>query len=319
MCGIFGAPVIDDSVRLMLPFLGIAMQSRGRDAWGASNGDEIIKHTGELTETWKDERDKINQWRSGIFHTRGASVGSAKVLNNAHPFAYDDKNGNKVIGIHNGCISNHTELDKKYNRDCSVDSMHIWMHLAEGKPWDDIEGWGNLAWWETGPTTGRVINLARFNSDNLAVAKLQGGQFVFASEMSPIRLAASMCGNPVVDVFHLDEYRQYWFAPNENREMTLWRSEHSLPFKKPVTSAPWESYMSSTSHERRNYGVNRNINLLDGYCAKCSTVRVNTKNSLLCLSCFNEMLTSFFQWRFPASRTPQDNSGGVNGHYPGVN
>lgn len=310
MCGIFGAPEIDDSIRAMLPFLGIAMQVRGRDAWGASNGSEIIKHVGELTDTWIDERDKINQWTSGIFHTRGASTGSAKILNNAHPFCYDTPDGDKIIGIHNGAITNHIELDHKYNRNCSVDSMHLWMHRAEGKPWNDIEGWGNLAWWERDNQRRQVLNFARFNSNSLYVCRLKSGHFVFASEAQPIVIAARMCGDPVETTYVLDEYRHYWLAPDDRGVMALWRSENSLPFPRPYTSSVQNSGLSSTEHV--THIIYPRPSTLDGYCCKCTTVRVNTKTSLMCLSCFHEIVSKYYDWKFPAQK---NNSG----HFPGVN
>lgn len=309
MCGIFGSPNIDDSVRAMLPFLGLAMQTRGRDAWGASDGTAVLKHTGELVDSWGEEWDKIQEWTAGIFHTRGASVGSAKILDNAHPFSFARADGDMVIGIHNGAITNHDELDGKYNRKCSVDSMHIWQHRAEGKSWEDLEGWGNLAWWEKNKHDQRVIHLTRFNSDNLSVAKLKGGQFIFASEIGCIRQTAKLFGNPVDTVYHIEQSRHYWFGPRESGEMELWKEEEVFPFPqtRTVTAVvPWEGMYSA-----RNFTPSK-TEPLDDYCAKCAVSKINGKKSLLCSGCFNELVNAYFAWKFPTHAA-------MSGHYPRVN
>lgn len=327
MCGIFGSPNITPSVQRMLPFLGIAMQTRGRDAWGASNGDEILKFVGELTDTWGEASLQVENWKAGIFHTRGASHGSAKVLANAHPFEYRRADGDRIIGIHNGVISNHNELDRKYQRHCAVDSMHLWMSRAEGKAWDDMEGWGNLAWWETDDRGRRLINLARFNTDALHVVKLQGGEMLFASEIQPLRMIAKMHNNPVVGQYVLDEYYHYWLAPKANGEMTIWRSENRLPFPVPYSSA-LENYGLGISaavtgpqwQESRNTSRALPLNPtlkgdLDGWCAKCGNTRLNSKESLMCMSCTSELIGDFLRWKNISNRihiVPTAGVGNVN-------
>jgi asparagine synthetase B (glutamine-hydrolysing) len=282
----------------MLPFLGLAMQSRGRDAWGASNGDSVIKRVGELAESWHESREEIEMWTAGIFHTRGASSGSAKKLENAHPFEYARADGDRIIGIHNGCLSNHVELDRKYNRNCDVDSMHLWMHRAEGKEWSDIEGWGNLAWWETDSRGRRLINLARFHSDALHVAQLAQGEIIFCSELPAIRTISKMLGNPIKTTWVLDEYHHYWCAPSAEGAMTLWRSEKRLPFPERYFNAVSVNYGSGfmdNPASRRN--PIKPWADLDGLCAKCGISRINSKKDLLCVGCFGEMTTEFLRWK----------------------
>lgn len=325
MCGIFGCPNITPSVQRMLPFLGMAMQTRGKDAWGASNGEVVLKHVGELVESWHESRAEIEQWTAGIFHTRGASHGSAKKLENAHPFEYTRADGDRVIGIHNGCLSNHAQLDTKYNRQCEVDSMHLWMHRAEGKDWSDIEGWGNIAWWERDKHGRRIINLARFNSDNLHVTQLQEGEIIFCSELPAIRTIAKMMGNPIKSTWQLDEYYHYWCAPNNAGVMTLWRSEKRLPFPEPYSAALWEEngYGFTGGNPASRRYVNPRIPLrptgvwaeLDSLCVKCGSTRVNSKKELLCLGCLSEMISDFLRWKDTPAHNPTvtgANNGTVN-------
>lgn len=296
----------------MLPFIGIAMQSRGRDAWGCSNGTDVLRYTGELTDTWGDAREAIETWKAGIFHTRGASCGDRNKVENAHPFSYPRADGDMIIGIHNGIISNHTELDKKYKRNCDVDSMHIWMHRAEGRDWDDLEGWGNLAWWETSPKGNRCINLARFHSENLHVVQLVGGEFAFASELAPLRMVAKMLGNPVRGSWVLDEYHHYWFANDKDGKMTIWRSEKRLPFRERYSSASdstmWDGYgvgFVNAGGPRRGTPTRPPVwGNLDGHCGKCGNTRINTKDNLLCTGCLGLLMTEFLSTKDSRVITP---------------
>lgn len=298
MCGIFGSPNITPSLRAMLPYIGIAMQNRGRDAWGCSNGQTVLRYTGELTDSWDKAAKDIATWTQGIFHTRGASCGDRSKVENAHPFTYHKADGTPVIGIHNGIISNHGELDKKYGRSCEVDSMHIWMSRAEGRSWGDLEGWGNLAWFETREGVQR-LNLTRFNSEALNVVQLEGGEWVFASEMLPIRTIAKMMGNPVKSFWKIDEGWPYWFAPSKDHPMDLWRGEHRLPFPEP-----WKNAYSGvgdysggyTGRGRQNISQRNPLRpplTADTSCLKCTHVRLSSKEVALCVGCFNEWVGEF--------------------------
>lgn len=296
MCGIFGSPTFTPSVRKMLPYLGIEMEDRGHDAWGCSNGNAILRHVGPLTESWHEDEETIMGWTQGIFHTRGASCGSAKVLENAHPFAYQREDKTWVIGIHNGIISNHDELDNKYGRKCDVDSMHLWMHRAEGKPWSDLHGWGNLAWWEHHDRKGKqVLNLARFNNAALHLAQLEQGEYVFASTIEPIRTIARMVGNPVKRVMDIKEYHHYWFEIERNGLASLWKRDTPLPFSHTTYSAGTRTrHSGSNSTSYVGAGAWSSV-VFDGFCNKCTQSRIKSKEQILCSGCMAMMVTDFLE------------------------
>jgi hypothetical protein len=166
--------------------LAFAMESRGGDSWGGSDGKEFVKRANPITSNFFIPPS----WKRGIFHTRAATVGAISERN-AHPFVvkHDDR---MVIGIHNGGVSNYQHLNGKYNRNCEVDSEQIFYQLCEGKPMDELFGRGTLAWFDS-RDEGMPINLARWNYGDLEIAELKDHGMVFCSNREPIVKAARMC------------------------------------------------------------------------------------------------------------------------------
>ncbi len=216
MCGIFGSPNITPEVRRMLPYLAQAMENRGRHAWGASNGTEIIKRLGTISSTWYEEYTReIHDWDAGIFHTRLASEGASDVVANAHPFKVSHPDGRGIIGIHNGQIYNHTELNQNHGRSCVVDSEHLWLHRAEGKGWKDLRGYAALAWWEQTEIDGEMeMYLSRINSTFLQLVKVKDGGVVWCSTREAINTAADWAGTEVTHKWELKEGEVYHLLSN---------------------------------------------------------------------------------------------------------
>lgn len=297
ICGIFGSPNITPSVRQMLPFIGLAMQSRGHDSWGASDGTDVIKHSGELMKTWAEAWPAIAEWPAGIFHTRGASSPDGRTAEaNAHPFVYHTATGEAIIGIHNGVVSNHEDLGRTYARKYTVDSQHLWMHRAEGRTWEDVRGWGNLAWWQSAPSGTRCIHLLRFNSAALEVCQLVGGEFIFCSLRGPVEEVAQLLGNPVRIWFQIKEYYHYWFEADEKGVLTLWIEGTKWKFAAdppPVRQHDWNGHRHHTpTYIDRPPGHHRKPEEL---CFKCAnTTLVDPKVSLLCRAC---MILEVEKWR----------------------
>lgn len=286
----------------MLPYIGLQMMERGTDAWGCTNGTDIIKHLGPIKDTWAMTEPEIDTWDQGIFHTRAASHGTGKLVENAHPFAFaKDENTPMVVGIHNGCLNNHEELNRKHNRDFQVDSMHLWAHRAEGKDWAELAGWGNVVWYETWPNGVRCISLMRFNSDNLVVCKLEQGELIFASTYSAIAPIARMVGNPVDKTYVLDEMRRYFFGQDENGDPAIYQTDDRYQIPRTMVQVNNPVYRNGqyvgtgTQRTQSDFGYlyTGATNASDEFCFKCGTVRINSKDQFLCPACFGYIVRSF--------------------------
>ena len=108
--------------------LGLFNNSRGGDSCGVSTDGEIYYGIG-LNKTYDDfiiNKNYLNPQviPTVIGHCRKASIGSISEAN-AHPFGFGELGeGHAFIGCHNGTLSNHDELAKKYDVETSVYGVH---------------------------------------------------------------------------------------------------------------------------------------------------------------------------------------------------
>lgn len=170
MCGIWGfdlpdgGPVTPKQRELLAYALGAVNDIRGGDSWGAAivNGSFEIRRG--LGETWKDKDFRSLDLTSAhalLGHTRRATTGKP-TIENSHPFEIGD-----YIGVHNGIISNHDELNRKHNRNFDVDSMHIFAHLDEQLDLKELKGYGAIGFMVK-PDLHQIY-LCRFWTGELAV------------------------------------------------------------------------------------------------------------------------------------------------------
>lgn len=191
MCGVFGwsfteAPKKSDFV-VLASVLATLNDERGGDAWGyyAHGMKDPIKGLGLFGDAKQSMRDLI-QYNKLIGHTRYKTVGDSTIAN-AHPFRF----GN-IVGAHNGGVFNHDSLDRKYNRNFAVDSMHIFKHIEEGK-WtlDDLTGYGTIHFIKDDEPN--VIYIGRFASGDLAIARTKYG-WIWSSSSLHLKIALKIAG-----------------------------------------------------------------------------------------------------------------------------
>lgn len=141
MCGLYGYDISRSQIpiekrAMMLALLAEAADTRGGDSWGIylPKANQFKKGLGDVL----PNAHRIAQHTVILGHSRKATTG-ANTIPNAHPFSIG-----KIIGAHNGIIVNHDELNKKFNRNHEVDSMHIFSHINENRGLEDLRGYGAI-------------------------------------------------------------------------------------------------------------------------------------------------------------------------------
>ncbi len=269
MCGIYGWQLREGhefttaQKAIMSLTLAENMAMRGRDSFGAAlwtpeteNQLNLIKHLGKITEKGADVFELSSRARSALVHTRQATTG-AVTIPNAHPFEIGD-----ILGVHNGVVYNHDELIKKYDRKYEVDSQHIFSHISEGLPLNDITAYGAIVYarkseqykiFRFAKTPNASFNVARiytYKSKSSQDPNFSG--IIWASTLTAIREVCERLGMDYWSVITDDDK---WY---EIREGNCFDTTDKLTlgtFRSNYTSTGSSS--SSGSHTRTvGYGVN---------------------------------------------------------------
>jgi len=291
MCGIFLFSHSTPLTRLMTPTLAIAMEQRGDNSWGVTDGDYIYKRKGSITDTFEDcDLD------GPVYHTRMATVG-ANTDRNAHPFR---SVGSKIVtGVHNGHIGNWAALKQKYpeRKDMEVDSEHIFAHLANELPVQELSGSATIVWYEQPADKSVAMRryMSRFNSENMHVAKMKSGEIVMASTKDAIVIAAKLASGVIEYFYDTEAKRRYWIEPDPGKpgHMGLYQ-DIMMPWgESPYT---WSTPSTSTSYSPtygRSYGGLHNISGNSCPSRLCRDGKVKP-DQVICEYCFSELRKDIF-------------------------
>lgn len=147
MCGLFGYRLSDEALKdinlhTLLASLAYTAERRGNESWGVLKYNQvdthtIVKNTGSIKDTGRI-KDLIDTQVIG--HTRKATVGAISVPN-AHPFHIG-----KIIGVHNGFVENHAEMNREHKRTYEVDSQHIFAHIDAKLPLTELSASGTVVY-----------------------------------------------------------------------------------------------------------------------------------------------------------------------------
>lgn len=161
MCGIFGWQLRKFPKNFARAVISLAWsnEARGNHSYGYTKEDgSIIKEPVSIA---KAPLEKLFGQKHATVHTRFATAGVVNQAN-AHPFEIG-----KVVGSHNGVISNHHELNRKYGRRFEVDSQHIFAHINDSLPMADLKGYGAIQYlYKDIPNE---IRLVRFEGGSLSI------------------------------------------------------------------------------------------------------------------------------------------------------
>lgn len=126
MCGITGFIGKSKANPDLLKILMLYNQERGEDSAGMFQNELLSRMMGKASDNLLLQYN-VEPSEYFIGHTRKASFGSSKNIDNAHPFQFG-----RIVGAHNGTLTNTYALEKKYDINEDIDSKVIFKRLSTG-------------------------------------------------------------------------------------------------------------------------------------------------------------------------------------------
>ncbi len=224
MCGIYGiakspTPYTNKQLKVVkkvLREMAVDSESRGAHSSGIAKvgaNTRIYKSllpSSKFVDT-KEYHDAVRSLKTDSYillgHTRFATEG-AIVKSNAHPFKVGD-----VVGAHNGCVYNISEMQSKLDKQCPVDSQLIFKSLNDNdniqEAVQNFDADFALSFVKKNPMK---LYLTREENRPLYVAYVPSFKTLFyASEDSFVEDALVKNGINDVDVYSLNKNTLYAF------------------------------------------------------------------------------------------------------------
>jgi len=234
MCGVFGfqwkKPPPMQQRAALLAVLGVTNDSRGGHSWGwwrADSGGLVARGLGDIA----PHVLKLADAPSAFAHTRYGTHGD-KSVENAHPFTMQGKGG-RIIGAHNGVLQNHLSLNFKHKREFAVDSQHIFQHILDGLPLDEIDGYGTIEY--VNPAKSKRIFLCRLTDTGVLSVRRCSHGVVWSSDGDHLEAAMAAAG---IDSEPVDVKPGFLHYAEGG---TLYITETKMAVSKPATYYDWRS------------------------------------------------------------------------------
>ena len=198
MCGI--ASVINtrgenyEVAKKIFKSILLANESRGKDSTGVLSinlkGEEfsLFKDTIPASKFLRHKKFRQTNGDIWIGHTRLATLGEVNIRN-AHPLRRGD-----IFLVHNGVISNHSDIGKSLEYEYQVDS-EVLIPIVKNNDWDllqDIKGSANFIAWDK---SKNLIYIERHDNPLYCLSLKEMGLIMFSSVEGVLEFIAGHYGD----------------------------------------------------------------------------------------------------------------------------